>query len=244
MGESKRSALDPYPRDFKGVWIPKEIWLDERLNALDKVILAEVDSLDKEKGCYASNEYIGQFCQCSAWKVSTAISKLVDLGYIRVESFDGRQRTLKSCFGFFTRQPLEKPKADFGESQAINIDIRNRDKYRNNTTRSRADSEFTNDGFDKFWSVYPRKDGKQDAIKAWRSLKPSESLQQIIIADVQRRIQPGGVWYKSERRFIKTAAPYLRGRRWEDEQVAVSQPAQPDYSYVGSPNYDPSKPLY
>ena len=24
-------------RDFKGVWIPKEVWLDTRLNALDKV---------------------------------------------------------------------------------------------------------------------------------------------------------------------------------------------------------------
>jgi hypothetical protein len=39
-------------RDFKGVWIPKEIWLDERLNALEKIILTEIDSLDAtERGC-------------------------------------------------------------------------------------------------------------------------------------------------------------------------------------------------
>ena len=24
-------------RDFKGVWIPKEVWLDERLGILDKI---------------------------------------------------------------------------------------------------------------------------------------------------------------------------------------------------------------
>mgnify|MGYP003553470699 FL=1 len=62
-------------RDFKGVWIPKEVWLDTRLNALDKVILMEIDSLDQgEKGCYASNEHLATFCQCSKTKVSTAIS--------------------------------------------------------------------------------------------------------------------------------------------------------------------------
>ena len=35
-------------RDFKGVWIPKEIWLRKDLNALDKMIFAEIDSLDNE----------------------------------------------------------------------------------------------------------------------------------------------------------------------------------------------------
>ena len=29
-----------YPRDFKGIWIPKEIWLDDDLNATDKIIFA------------------------------------------------------------------------------------------------------------------------------------------------------------------------------------------------------------
>lgn len=46
-------------RDFKGVWIPKEVWLDTRLNALDKVILTEIDSLDNgERGCYLAIQRI------------------------------------------------------------------------------------------------------------------------------------------------------------------------------------------
>ena len=58
-------------RDFKGIWIPKEIWLDDRLNALEKMILMEIDSLDTdEKGCYATNDYIAEFCQCTPKKVS------------------------------------------------------------------------------------------------------------------------------------------------------------------------------
>lgn len=100
-------------RDFKGVWIPKEIWLDERLNALEKIILTEIDSLDAtERGCYASNKYIAEFCQCSETKVSTAISKLIKLGYLYIKSFDGRQRELKSRLSNFERQDLKNCKAD------------------------------------------------------------------------------------------------------------------------------------
>lgn len=96
-------------RDFKGVWIPKEVWLDTRLNMLEKGILTEIDSLDMgDNGCYASNKHLADFCQCSETKVSTAISKLIDLGYLYVKSFDGRQRILKSRLSNFERQNLKK----------------------------------------------------------------------------------------------------------------------------------------
>ena len=36
-------------RDFKGIWIPKDIWLTENLTLQEKVFLAEIDSLDKHK---------------------------------------------------------------------------------------------------------------------------------------------------------------------------------------------------
>lgn len=99
-------------RDFKGVWIPREIWLDERLTALDKVILTEVDSLDMgEAGCFASNEHIAEFCQCSARKVTESISKLIECGYVYVESFDGRKRVLRSSIAKSAMQNSKKCEA-------------------------------------------------------------------------------------------------------------------------------------
>ena len=101
-------------RGFKGVWIPKTVWLDTRLNALEKVILAEIDSLDSsERGCWASNKHIADFCQCSETKVSTAISKLIEYGYLYVQKFDGRQRELKSRLSNFERQNAENCKPEF-----------------------------------------------------------------------------------------------------------------------------------
>lgn len=108
-------------RDFKGVWIPKTVWLDIRLNALEKVILTEIDSLDNgERGCYASNKHIADFCQCSETKVSTAVTKLVKLGYLYIQKFDGRQRELKSRLSNFERQTLKESEADFKEVQESN----------------------------------------------------------------------------------------------------------------------------
>ena len=205
-------------RDFKGVWIPKEIWLDERLNALDKIILTEIDSLDcGEDGCYASNEYIAKFCQCSEWKVSTAISKLIDLGYIKALSFDGRTRKLKSCLVLFQRPPCENPKAAVGNSQVSNIKSNTKSK---STTRKREGCDFS-PGFTEFWNAYPRKVAKQNAAKAWSKTgaDDSQSLTATILADVKRRVS--GEWKGKEVQYIPHPATYLNQRRWEDESGAT-----------------------
>ena len=77
--------MEEQERDFKGVWIPKEIWLDKRLTPLDKMILVEIDSLDiTNKGCFASNKYLAEFCQCTETKISTTISKLKKLRLYRI----------------------------------------------------------------------------------------------------------------------------------------------------------------
>lgn len=122
-------------RDFKGVWIPKEVWLDTQLNALDKIILIEIDSLDKgEEGCYASNQYISEFCQCSVSKVSSSISKLIKLNYLYVKSFDGRTRVLKSRLTNFGRQTNKNCKADYQNLEETNIytniDTNNKEEYK------------------------------------------------------------------------------------------------------------------
>lgn len=107
-------------RDFKGVWIPKEIWFDERMTMLDKGILMEIDSLDNKDGCKASNEYLANFCGCSDSNVSKTITLLKNLGYIYQESFDGRTRVLRSNLGkLYDRQPNKKCEA---ASQNLQLD--------------------------------------------------------------------------------------------------------------------------
>lgn len=124
------SEIFDYPRDFKGIWIPKEIWLDENLTAIDKIIFSEINSLDVEDsdGCYASNEYLASFCKCGVTKVSTSISKLTDLGYIKLVKTDGRKRWLKTCLSKNERQAFKNRKPDIQKQKQRNIPSNRDDK--------------------------------------------------------------------------------------------------------------------
>ena len=83
-------------RDFKGVWIPREIWLCPDLTFIEKCLLIEIDSLDNDEHCFASNEYLAKFLDCSPTSISKGISKLKKMGLVRLESFDGRTRQIRS----------------------------------------------------------------------------------------------------------------------------------------------------
>jgi helix-turn-helix protein len=83
-------------RDFKGIWIPKEVWLDKSLNYFEKCLLAEIHSLNGDNGCFASNQYLCEFFNERERKIQDGLAKLKATGYIYVESFDGRTRILRT----------------------------------------------------------------------------------------------------------------------------------------------------
>lgn len=136
-------------RDFKGVWIPKEIWLNEELTMLEKVIFVEIDSLDNENHCIAGNEYFAKFCGCSTSKVSKAIKKLKDMGWIEILEFDGRHRKIRVVKN--AMQDSKKCYADEQNLHSNNID--------NNTTNKENNSKelLPNPDF-QFGKAKPKKD--------------------------------------------------------------------------------------
>ena len=86
-------------RAFKGIWIPKEIWLNEDLTVMEKLFLVEIDSLDNEKGCYASNKYFADFFGISKGRCSQIINSLNEKQLISIEYFyegkEVKKRTIK-----------------------------------------------------------------------------------------------------------------------------------------------------
>lgn len=77
--------MEENKRAFKGIWIPKEVWESKELTLQQKVMLVEIDSLDNEKGCYASNKYFSEFFGISSGRVSQVINELIDKGYLNAE---------------------------------------------------------------------------------------------------------------------------------------------------------------
>ena len=88
-------------RYFKGVWIPKDIWVSKTLSLKEKVLLVEIDSLDNENGCYAKNEHFATFLELSEKHISRMISELKKRGELFAEqrNIKGKTiRTLKSAY--------------------------------------------------------------------------------------------------------------------------------------------------
>ena len=88
--------MNNLPRDFKGIWVPREIWFDRSLSYFEKCLLSEIHSLNGKDGCFASNEYFCNFFQEKERKIQDGLAHLKALGYIYQESFDGRTRVLRT----------------------------------------------------------------------------------------------------------------------------------------------------
>ena len=66
-------------RNFKGVWIPADLYLDTNLTWTQKIILLEVDSFSKNNlDCFVSNEHLAGLIGISESGIEKAIRSLVD----------------------------------------------------------------------------------------------------------------------------------------------------------------------
>lgn len=82
----------------------------------------------------------------------------------------------------------------------------------------------TSNGFETFWTTYPRKVGKGAALKAWERLHPTNGQCEAIVAAVRVQCRCEQ-WTKNNGQFIPHPATWLNQRRFEDEVPAAAAPA-------------------
>lgn len=74
-------------------------------------------------------------------------------------------------------------------------------------------------GFEDFYSAYPKKVGRPEALKAWKKLNPSPALINRILLDISQRIEQGAWCTGAGKAFIPGPAPYLNQEKWTDEII-------------------------
>lgn len=77
--------------------------------------------------------------------------------------------------------------------------------------------------FEAWWKVYPRRDDKGHARKAFVTARKKISLAELIAAARKFTVQCAG----SEKRFIPLPATWLNGERWGDAALTVRAPSGP-----------------
>jgi len=87
--------------------------------------------------------------------------------------------------------------------------------------------------FDEFWKIYPRRESKLDAKKAWIQTDADNIAEEILVAiDRQKR------YSFKDRRFTPLPATWLRAGKWEDELPAPAV-AVPSHSHGPVPKGPP-----
>ena len=99
--------MERHERDFKGVWIPREIWLSEELSLMEKVLFVEIHSLDNERGCFASNHYFAKFFDLSDRQIRTYLGSLRDKGFVTITVKNQNDRVIRTAGRYRRLTPEE-----------------------------------------------------------------------------------------------------------------------------------------
>lgn len=96
--------------------------------------------------------------------------------------------------------------------------------------------------FDRWWAIYPRKEAKATARRAWDRIRPDNDLtdQMITAVSVQAKAND---WEQPDRRqFIPLPASWLNAERWNDEVPVAGAGVTVETRPVGSTGrYTPTR---
>jgi len=108
-------------RGFKGIWIPKHIWESPDLPILAKVLFAEIDSLDKERGCFASNAYFAKFFGVTDRAIRKHLAVLKERNFIRISMKHGNDRVIEVQWKYSTKARSKAAK-ELSDAQRALVD--------------------------------------------------------------------------------------------------------------------------
>ena len=125
-------------RDFKGIWIPSEIWLNKDLSLIEKCFIVEIDSLDNSDGCFASNGYFAEFFSISKSRCSQIIKGLETKEFISIQyHYEGKQ-IIKRVVNIL-KGGIKKTKGGYLENCEVNNTLLIRNKEKNYKKKIKSD---------------------------------------------------------------------------------------------------------
>ena len=161
--------------------------------------------------------------------IEKGIAELADAGcvglykvdgkpYLYLPNWDEHQRVRNKVSRFPSPEDageIEPVAASCGELPQIAARIQNPEsesRIQNPESESRR-AQAHGDDFERFWSMYPRKEGKQKARSAFAKV----DVDIDVLLDALSEHKKSAQWTKNNGEFIPHASTWLNGRRWEDQ---------------------------
>lgn len=152
----------------------------------------------------------------SEQEVRTAISKLLSTGEITSQKHPQSAVLTVVHYDNYQQSTSQSTSEQPSSNQAATSDQPVCKKDKESKKEKEETPPLPPTGFESFWSAYPKKKSKTDAVKAWEKLKPDCELVAIILQKVAQA-KTSQEWRKADGQYIPYPATYLNGKRWEDE---------------------------
>ena len=197
---------------------------------------------DGETWCYATQEYLARWLKCTTPTLLKSIQALLDAGLIEKRKTNARgDCAYRAIVKGKETLPLSENKGK--ETLPYNINNNdNIDSYNNMAIPSPSASttaEYERE-FADLWSIYPRKEGKARARRAYIAARRAGIRYEAIAEGVRHYTEK----VNSERtpaRYIKNGGNWFAGHRWDDDPAfdttANAEAGQPQKKQLRSLNY-------
>jgi DNA-binding MarR family transcriptional regulator len=205
------------PEVFKGVWIPRAVFVIDDLTLHQKIVVSMVINLTSDEPCYATNHYIGEILGIHPTRVSVHLNNLKKMGYLDIKIVRNKDKhitkrlitptpALRNRIGGLS-ETANQPISETAKG-IIKKDNKEDNKHISKSNRLIKDRE--KEDFKKFWFTIPelRRINKPLTLKHWKEATHKESVETIQNAMelFVQRVEP---------QFIKTSYNWLKQEYWK-----------------------------
>lgn len=220
--------VDKTKRDFKWVRIPKEIRLNNDLSIMEKLFLVEIDSLDNNDWCFASNTYFAEFFWISKARCTQIIKSLEAKSILSIEIIREWKVITKRVVRILNRvvNKLNRGSKKIKEGYLENAQDNN--TYNNNTKEEEVDiCKKTPQAADTQSSDIPVNAGDKAIEKEVAPPTPPPTNKEIILSELDTFI----AWWNKSPKLWKAMKPLPKTRKVTDKLSAERIKIRKEYSF-------------
>lgn len=141
----------------------------------------------------------------SVQQIRTSLSRLEQLEIISIKS--------TSKYSIYTIENYDI----YQDVNTLSTNKQQTDNKQTTTKQTHNTHKEHNIDFDEFWKLYPNKNGKATALKAWIKRKPNLDVVKNALL-WQKELDS---WKKNDGQFVPMASTYINNERWMDEKPSI-----------------------
>jgi hypothetical protein len=189
-----------------------KVWDNSQAGKTDKLVLLAIARRYKPGvGSWPSQEHLAKTCGVNVRSIRASLTRLEKLG--ELTWIRGSNLSKKANLYYLTAVEGAKTPADLLTKTSAVLEKTPAEIDKNTRLLNKELNKLLNSDFERFWSLYPRKESRVKAEQAFSMLTPNLSIDALLSATQTYRDSVAG----RELKFVKLACNWLEQEGWLDQ---------------------------